>query len=595
MKWKGRVSFNMEERKLKDNIELLEIKLNHMKNDYLITRQEYDESTKKYLDIVMELREKNEQLIEFRKNLEILVKERTGDLKKSERKLIDINEELQIIFNSSNEIIYYKNINDKFVRVNKTFAQLLKLNENKIVGKKCIDVLQDYPKKLSSNENQVINNGIPKLLKEIKFHTPEGINWFNIDLVPYFDQNEKIIGVIGFGVDITQNKKSEIENKLLQEQVFQSQKLESIGLLAGGIAHDFNNILTVIGGYAELLNMEYENLSTSAAKAVKAITGSTKRAAKLTQQLLGFARKGKYNPVTVNINEHLKQALSVSEKILSKKIKVTFNFFKGINKIMVDKNQMSQVITNLIINANDAISGHGEINIKTGNLIIHKNNKKNYPTLTEGNYIKMSISDTGTGIPDNIKEKVLDPFFTTKKAQGRTGLGLATVYGIIQNHNGALDIESKDGKGTKVEIVLPESKKIIKEKKYTAKKFKATATILAIDDEEHIRLLAKDLFQRIGYKVYTAEDGKKGVELYKKHKNKIDIILLDMIMPEMDGSETFYALQKINPDVKVFIISGYIQDNKANDLLNSGALGFLQKPFDLKDAVQCISNALKNN
>lgn len=367
--------------------------------------------------------------------------------------------------------------------------------------------------------------------------------------------------------------------------------MESIGRLAGGIAHDFNNILTGIMGYAEMLKMQFEDSTTSEGKAVDVILRSAERAADLTQQLLGFARGGKYNPVPIKINDVIKETINVSEKIFEKNIRVNYEFEENINTVEADKNQMGQVLTNIIINAKDSMPNGGEIIFKTENIYIDEEYVSEYPKIKVGNHVKISITDTGIGMPKEVKDHIFEPFYTTK-GKG-TGLGLATVYGIIKNHNGHIACYSEPGEGTMFIIYLPISEKDIVKEEVDKKVIRGDKTILVVDDEEDVRGLAKEQLENLGYKVILARDGIEAVDIYRDKKDEIDLVLLDMIMPNMAGKETYQELKKLNPEVKVLLTSGFSQNGKAREILQEGVMGFIQKPLKLFELSKMIYETLK--
>jgi len=394
--------------------------------------------------------------------------------------------------------------------------------------------------------------------------------------------------------DVTEEKKAGMQRKALEEQLFQAQKMESIGRLAGGIAHDFNNILTGVMGYAELLKLKQKGTTQLEEEATDAILKGVKKAADLTWQLLGFARGGKYNPIPVNINDVIEETIKVSEKVFEKNVKVKYYLKENIDTIEADETQLEQVLTNIIINAKDAMPKGGELSFKTENVFIDENYSDKNLEFKSGDYVKISITDTGVGIPEDIKENIFEPFFTTKGVGKGTGLGLATVYGILKNHNGYIYCDSKQGEGTTFTIYLPASeKKIIKKKKERRKIITGHQTIFVIDDEEGVRILVEKQLESLGYKVVLAKDGLEAVEIYKEKKDEIDLVLLDMIMPDMAGREIFFALKKINAEVKVLIISGFSQDERASEILNDGALGFLKKPISLQELSKMISDVFK--
>jgi CheY-like chemotaxis protein len=369
--------------------------------------------------------------------------------------------------------------------------------------------------------------------------------------------------------------------------------MESIGRLAGGIAHDFNNILTSIMGFAELLKYRFNDHETREGRAVEAIFRGSERAAHLTKQLLGFARKGAFNPQTLNINNVINDTISVSEKIFEKTINIHYELEDELNYVEADKTQIEQVLTNLIINAKDAMPTGGDLYFKTENVFYDEYNKKMYPEFKPGSYAKISITDTGMGIPKDVRDHIFEPFFTTKDVGKGTGLGLATVYGIVKNHNGYIYVYSEPGEGSTFSIYLPSTTSKKLQQTVKSKIIKGAKTILIIDDEEDIRTMTKIQLEDIGYKVMTAENGVKGLEIYKKEKDNIDLVLLDMIMPEMDGKETFLNLKKINPKISVLLTSGFSQNGKAKEIMGKGILGFLQKPFKIHELSNVIHKALK--
>jgi len=394
-------------------------------------------------------------------------------------------------------------------------------------------------------------------------------------------------------IDITEQKQMEEISKKLEEQLFQAQKMESIGRLAGGIAHDFNNILTSVMGYAEMLKMKYIDPSTIEGKAVDIIYKGTERAANLTRQLLGFARGGKYNPETIDVNEIIKDAVKVSEKIFEKNIEVEYDFSYSVKTVEVDRTQIIQVLTNLIINAKDAMPMGGNIIFKTENFRANKKFAEHNQEFKNTDYVKITVKDTGIGMTSEIREHIFEPFFTTKGKGKGTGLGLATVYGIIKNHNGHISCNSKPGEGTSFEIYLPASeKKITKDDDLKEKILTGKATILVVDDEENVRDLIEDQLKLLGYKVILASEGQEAIKIYKERHREIDLILLDMIMPQLSGKETFFKLKKINPELKVLLVSGFSQDVKATEVLRQGAIGFIQKPFKIQDLSEIINKKL---
>ncbi len=390
------------------------------------------------------------------------------------------------------------------------------------------------------------------------------------------------------------NTRTEKEKSKLEEQLYKAQKMESIGRLAGGIAHDFNNVLTSIMGYAELLSLKFNDTSTPEGEAAGIIIQGTERASDLTKQLLGFARGGKYNPVPLNINSVIQNVVKVSEKIFEKSIEVVYELEESIHNIEADKNQLDQVLTNLIINARDAMPEGGKVIFATENTEITQDVRSDLPELIPGRYVKLVVTDTGIGMLKEVREKIFEPFYTTKGKGKGTGLGLATVYGIITNHNGYVFVDSEPGIGTSFTIYLPVTDRELLEEVIEKDFIKGDAVILIVDDEQSVRDLAQKMLSLLGYSVLTADDGNNAVQFIREKKDQIDLVIVDMIMPNLGGKETIIEMKKIAPDLRIVLASGYSQDGKALDILEGGNIEFIQKPFRMQELSEVISKALKN-
>ena len=340
----------------------------------------------------------------------------------------------------------------KILDINRTYANMIGYEISEIIGRDALDFIAPEYRDL------VYKNIITEYEKPYEALGLRRDNTtFPIEIRGKAVHYQGRIARVAVVRDTTQRKKTEEERKILEQQLFHSQKMESIGRLAGSIAHDFNNILTGIMGWAMKLKSKYEDTSTIEGKAGDVIFKSTIRAVELTQQLLDFARKRKYNPVKLNINVVIKETAEVLEKALGKDISIHYDFKNEINYVEADKNQIQQVLTNIIINAKDAMPSGGKLIFKTENVDIDDENSKIYPDLNKGNYVKVSIIDSGIGMTEEIKEKIFEPFFTTKEESKGTGLGLATAYGIIKNHKGHITFNSEQNKGTIFIIYLPVS------------------------------------------------------------------------------------------------------------------------------------------
>jgi signal transduction histidine kinase/CheY-like chemotaxis protein len=374
-------------------------------------------------------------------------------------------------------------------------------------------------------------------------------------------------------------RKRETEKQQLEEQLRQAQKMEAIGTLAGGIAHDFNNLLMAIQGNVSLglynidsTHPHYEFL--------KNIENQVQSGARLTRQLLGYARKGKYEIRTLNLNEILEET-SDSLGMTRKDITVHRDLAEGLFAVEADQGQIEQLLWNLYVNAADAMPGGGDLFLKTMN-VRHEDMRGKVYDPKPGNYVFLMIADTGAGMNEEIMERIFEPFFTTKEMGKGTGLGLASVYGIVKGHGGYVDVDSEKGHGTTFSIYLPATYKIAPKKVTTPDRFiKGEETILLVDDEAGILNIGDRFLKKFGYTVLEAKSGIEAVEIYKAHKDSIDLVILDMIMPNMGGGKTYDILKEINPHVKVLLSSGYSIDGQATEILNRGCNGFIQKPFDM--------------
>ena len=379
-----------------------------------------------------------------------------------------------------------------------------------------------------------------------------------------------------------EHKRAEEESKQLEAQFQQAQKMESIGTLAGGIAHDFNNVLMGIQGHTSLMLLGIDP-DHPRFKRLNGIEDMVQAGTNLTKQLLGFARSGKYEVKPTDLNEQIKKSSEMFGRT-KKEIKIHNKYQKDIWPVEVDRGQIDQVLLNLYINAWHAMLGGGDLYVETSNVELDENYTKPFG-VRPGNYVKISVTDTGVGMDEAIQQRIFDPFFTTKEIGRGTGLGLASAYGIIKNHGGIITVYSKKDKGTTFNIYLPDSKKqlAIKEKKLADEILRSKETVLFVDDEDMILDVGRDMLRKLGYKVLLAGSGKEAVKVYRKHKDKIDLVIVDMIMPDMGGSEAYDTMKEDDPGVKVLLSSGYSIDGQVTEILERGCDGFIQKPFNVKE------------
>jgi signal transduction histidine kinase/FixJ family two-component response regulator len=382
--------------------------------------------------------------------------------------------------------------------------------------------------------------------------------------------------------EIEERKTAEAKKAELENQLLQAQKMEAIGTLAGGIAHDFNNLLMGLEGYISLILLD-TNPNHPHYEMLKSMQQYILTGAELTKQLLGFARRGKYQVKSTNINEILYKSSQMFART-KKEISIFTKLSPDVWTVEVDQGQIEQVLLNLYVNAWQAMPGGGSLYLETKNITLNEGETQPF-YVKPGEYVQISLTDTGVGMDERTKERIFEPFFTTKKMGRGTGLGLASAYGIIKSHGGFITVESIKGQGTTFIIHLPALKKKVEEEKMAPveKILKGHETILMVDDEEMIVRPGVEVLKRLGYKVLSAQSGQEALEIFERHKEAIDLIILDMVMPGMSGSETYDLLKKIHPDVKVLLSSGYSISGEATEILNRGCKGFIQKPFTISD------------
>jgi PAS domain S-box-containing protein len=403
-------------------------------------------------------------------------------------------------------------------------------------------------------------------------------------------RQEKLIGMRGFIIDLTERKKAEEERIKLEAQFQQAQRLETIGTLAGGIAHDFNNLLMTIQGNTSLILFDVD-ASQPHYESLKNIEKQIERGAKLTKQLLGYARKGKYNVKAINLNQIIKESSETFART-RKQITVRRELSTDLNSIEADQGQIEQILYNLYVNAADAMPGGGKLVLKTCN-VTHEDIKSEQYEPTPGKYIRLTVTDTGTGMKNDVKERIFDPFFTTKETGRGTGLGLASVYGITKSHEGYIEVESTKGKGCTFNIYLPAStKKPLDPPAPAAHIIEGSGTIMLVDDEELVLNIGGRVLEKLGYTVIEAPSGKEAVDLFYKNKESIDLVILDMIMPNMGGGEAYDRIKEINPRVKVLLSSGYSIDGQATEIMKRGCDGFIQKPFKVDELSEKLKKIL---
>lgn len=381
------------------------------------------------------------------------------------------------------------------------------------------------------------------------------------------------------------------EKRRLTDQLVEAQKMEAVGRLAGGIAHDFNNLLGAILGYASFLKRHIEPQSR-VFKSVETIEAAAERAADLVQRLLSFARRGPSDAVPFSPNALIEETVRLLSRSIPDTIRVERRLAPDVGSVEGDETEMQQALLNVCLNARDAMPEGGTLEIRSASAL-----GADLPAGTgaprERRFVLIAVRDTGHGMPPEIRARIFEPFFTTKTRGKGTGLGLATAYAIVKAHGGAIDVASEVGRGTEIRIFLPASEKVVRPAAPEPPLERAERrTILVVDDEPTIRDLTHDILVELGYEVLLASSGRAALEKYAAERERIDLVILDIIMPGMDDLETFRRLREIDPQARVLLSSGYSPEGTASEALKSGAIGFVQKPYRVADLGRAVQEAL---
>ena len=518
-------------------------------------------------------------------------------LKESEQKYIELYEASKraeelyrsLLHSSADAIVIY-DIEGTAQYVSPAFTRIFGWTQEELEGKRIPFLPESEKEPTMAIIRELVEHGTPCHGFETKRFTKDGrLLDVSISASRYDDHEANPAGMLVILRDIS-------ERKILECQFYEAQKMESIGTLAGGVAHDFNNLLMAIQGNASLLLMD-KNPEHPDTKRLRNIEEHIQRGAHLTRQLLGFARGGKYEAKPTDLNEITRRSADLFSR-MKKEIHIHSSYQEDIWIVEADQGQIEQVLMNLYVNAGHAMPEGGDLYIATRNITIDKDHPKTLG-LRQGKYVRISLTDTGVGIDEDTLPKIFDPFFTTREVGQGTGLGLASAYGIVKNHGGIITVTSAKGKGATFDIYFPviERKEAPKASGLDVRSEIAPGrgTILLVDDEEIVVEVGQEILERLGYQVLVATNGEEAIATYRKNKNVIDLVILDMIMPHMTGMETYDSLKKEDPDIVVLLSSGYSIDGQATEILKHGCNGFIQKPFSMAALSQKIKELLSNH
>jgi PAS domain S-box-containing protein len=518
------------------------------------------------------------------------------------RKQIDFNElqseqRLRYLFSRIEDVIFISTPNGKIIEINPAGAKLLGYDSVEEIFN--LDVrwdLYEYPEERLKFQQEIEKHGQIKDF-ELTLRRKDGKKIIVLETATaVYDDNKHIAAYEGIFRDVT-------DQRLLERQLFQSQKMESIGLLAGGVAHDFNNILTAIKGYADILKLKM-GPTHDFYNSIESIIKAADRAEDLTKQLLGFSRKQMIKPKVTNINKEIKDLNKMLSRLITEDIHFELKLTDGIKNIKADPGQIQQILVNLIVNAVYAIrdtsksSAQRFIHISTGMEVIDKRFTYEHPGIKQGLYILFSVNDSGIGMTNDTIDKIFEPFFTTKEKGKGTGLGLSTVYGIVKQNNGAIYAESDLDSGTTFTVYWPvteEQEELTLKTDSKLRIIQHSETILVVEDDDIVRDLACTSLKSFGYKIFEANNGKNALTLIEEQNlgDKIDLLFTDMIMPEMSGEKLIEHVIKINPDIKILLSSGYTDSRYFNDTDRNEHF-MLNKPYTIQKLEKMIQKILNS-
>jgi PAS domain S-box-containing protein len=505
------------------------------------------------------------------------------------------SEELyRLLVESMNDGLCMQDLNRCFTFVNNKMCEMTGLTREELIGKTITDLLDETNK---THFKAIVRDGMKQGLKpfELELSKKDGKSLPVIISPQTLRSNDgRLRGHFAVIVNISKRKEAEETRLRMETQLQQAQKMESIGTLAGGISHDFNNSLQAILGYTQMLLIDTEKMDTIHSRLLQ-IEKAANRAGDLTKQLLAFSRKVESQLIPADLNHEIRQIGSLLQRTILKMIGIELNLQEKLQVISADPSQIEQIIMNLAINARDAMGEEGKITIKTENIIIGQEYCNDHYGLVPGEYVLLTFSDTGHGMDKETIERIFEPFFTTKAPGKGTGLGLPMVYGLVKKHNGYIECESRLGEGTSFKIYFPVITDVLSESSGEEEKKpipRGNENILLIDDEALVRDLGEHMLAKFGYNVLTAPGSESGLRIYREKKDDVSLVILDMIMPEMGGRRCFEEILKIKPGAKVIIASGYAADANIKSLLASGAMGFINKPFNVREMLIKVREAL---
>src|SRR2546425_1520548 len=500
---------------------------------------------------------------------------------------------LHQIINAHPNLIFVKNWEGRFLLVNQASAEVYGTTVEELVGKTDAD-FNPNPEEVARflrDDREVLSSGNPRFIAEEAVTNPvtKQTRWFQTIKIPLRMPGEETPTLLGVATEIT-------ERKQLEEQLLQSQKMEAVGQLAGGVAHDFNNILTAIVGYTDLLAAEFTGDSRQL-EDLEEIRKAARRATALTRQLLSFSRKQLLEPRIIDVNSIVTNLDKMLRSLISENIDLKTTLADDLDAARVDPNQLEQVIMNLAINARDAMPDGGTLTIETANATLDENYAATHVSVIPGDYVMLAVTDTGCGMSEATQTRIFEPFFTTKPAGRGTGLGLSTVYGIVKQSAGNIWLYSEPDKGTTFKIYLPALDALPVEIGKTAPIEAArqgSGTVLLVEDDEQLRRLTHRALATQGYVVLEADRGRLALDIARRHKGPIDLLLTDLVMPDTNGRKLADTLRAARPGLRVLFMSGYPDTAIVNHGMLEAGVAYLAKPFTTEAVARKVREVLKS-
>jgi PAS domain S-box-containing protein len=506
--------------------------------------------------------------------------------KRTEEALIHSHELLRYIIEHDHNSVAVYDRDLRYIYVSERFRKEYRIQDTDIIGRYHYDVFPDVPLKWREAHQRALAGEVLSADEDMFDRLDGRVDWVRWECRPWYEADGSIGGIILYTEVIT-------ERKQLEEQLRQAQKMESIGHLAGGVAHDFNNILAIILIQTELALMKIRHDDPLSAR-LQEIRKAAKRSANLTRQLLAFARKQTISPAVLNLNETVTEMLKMLRRLIGEDIDLTWLPGDQVWSVNIDPSQMDQILANLCVNARDAITGIGQVIIETANVTIQKGD---YIALTEavsGDFVLLTVSDNGRGMDKATLARIFEPFFTTKEIGHGTGLGLATVYGIVKQNGGLIHAYSEQGQGTTFKIYLPryvDDTKVERVERQDVLMLGYGETVLLVEDEPAILEVSKAMLDILGYTLLASNSPREALQLAARHSGAIDLLITDVIMPEMNGLDLSIQLRTLIPGLETIYISGY----PASVIAQKGVLqveNYIQKPFSMKDLAAKIRTVL---